>query len=162
MALKQRTKKPVILVLCTGSAIALGDVAHYVDAILVAFYGGEAMGQALFEAIADAADGPLFGRLPVTFYDSTKQLPAFENYSMQGRTYRYFKGKPSYPFGFGLTYNGSHSIRNLRYDARSRSVTGVLRVEGHPREEVVQVYAKGGNMPDGCNKTLVGFVRTEE
>jgi len=161
-ALKQRTGKPVILVLCTGSAIALGDVEKYVDAILVAFYGGEAMGQALFEAIADCSDGALFGRLPVTFYASTAQLPAFEEYSMKNRTYRYFKGNPSYPFGFGLTYNGSHTLRNLRYDARSRCVTGILRVEGHPREEVVQVYAKGGNMPDGCNKTLVGFVRTEE
>ena len=161
-ALKQRTGKPVILVLCTGSAVALGDVEDYVDAILVAFYGGEAMGQALFEAIADCSDGALFGRLPVTFYASTSQLPEFENYSMQGRTYRYFKGTPFYPFGYGMTYNGSHSIRNLRYDPKSRCVTGVLRVEGHPREEVVQVYAKGDNMPDGCKKTLVGFVRTEE
>ena len=98
----------------------------------------------------------------MTFYASTSQLPEFENYSMQGRTYRYFKGTPSYPFGYGMTYNGSHSIRNLRYDPKSRCVTGVLRVEGHPREEVVQVYAKGDNMPDGCKKTLVGFVRTEE
>ncbi len=161
-ALKQRTGKPVILVLCTGSAIALGDVAEHVDAILVAFYGGEAMGQALFETIADCSNGALLGRLPVTFYASTGQLPAFENYSMANRTYRYLKQTPSYPFGFGLTYNGSHSLRNLRYDARSRSVTGILRVEGHPREEVVQVYAKGSNMPDGCEKTLVGFVRTEE
>ena len=161
-ALKQKTGKPVVLVLCTGSAIALGDVENYVDAILVAFYGGEAMGQALFEAICDGADGPLFGRLPVTFYASTLQMPPFDDYSMENRTYRYFKGTPAYPFGFGLTYNGAHSLRNLKYDPRSRCVTGILRVEGHPHEEVVQVYVKGDNMPDGCNKTLVGFVRTEE
>ena len=160
--LKVRTGKPVIAVFCTGSTLALGEIEDYADAILIAFYGGEAMGTALFEAIADAADGPLFGRLPMTFYASTRQLPPFDNYSMHGRTYRYFEGTPAYPFGFGLTYNGSHSLRSLKYNPKSRCVTGILRVEGHPREEVVQVYLKGDNSPDGYNKTLVGFERTEE
>ena len=161
-ALKVRTGKPVIAVFCTGGALALGEIEDYADAILIAWYGGEAMGQALFEAIADAADGALFGRLPVTFYASTLQLPPFDQYSMQNRTYRYFSGHPSYPFGFGLTYNGAHSLRSVRYDAKTRSVTGILRVEGHPHEEVVQVYLKGDRFSDGMNKTLVGFVRTEE
>ena len=161
-AIKVRTGKPVIAVFCTGSALALGEIEDYADAILVAFYGGEAMGQALFEAIADASDGALFGRLPMTFYASTLQLPPFDNYSMRGRTYRYFEGTPSYPFGFGLTYNGAHSLRSIKYNPKTRSVTGILRVEGHPHEEVVQVYLKGDNTPGSFTKTLVGFERTEE
>ena len=161
-ALKVHTGKPVIVVLCTGGALALGEIEDYADAILIAFYGGEAMGTALFEAIADASDGALFGRLPMTFYASTRQLPPFDNYSMRGRTYRYMEGTPAYPFGFGLTYNGSHTLRSLKYNPKTRSVTGILRVEGHPHEEVVQVYLKGDNTPGSFSKTLVGFERTEE
>ena len=160
-ALKERTKRPVIVVLCTGSALAVSDIEPYADAILVGWYGGEAWGQALLEALADCADGPLFGRLPVTFYASTAQLPHFEEYSMKGRTYRYFEGTPSYPFGFGLTYNKSHSLRALKYNPLTRSVTGVLSVEGHPHEEIIQVYLKGDHSSDGLIKTLVGFERTE-
>ena len=161
-ALKQRTGKPVIVVLCTGSAIALGDAADYADAILVAWYGGEEMGRALFEVIADCSDGAIFGRLPVTFYASTSQLPSFGDYAMRGRTYRYMTATPAFPFGYGLTYNSRHELQNLKYDAATRSVTGLLRVEGNPHEEVVQVYLKGDGTAARPLKTLVGFVRIDE
>lgn len=161
-ALKQKTGKPIVLVLCTGSAIALGEVEQYVDAIVVGWYGGETMGEALFEALADCAKEPLFGRLPVSFYASTSQLPPFEDYSMDNRTYRYFSGKVAYPFGYGLTYNTNRTLRSLRYNKQTHSVEGFMSVYGTPYEEVVQVYLKNPNDPKSARKTLVGFTRPGE
>ncbi len=98
----QQLGKPTVLVLLNGSALALNWEAENVPAILEAWYPGQAGGQ----AIADILFGDYnpAGRLPVTFYQSVDQLPDFKDYSMEGRTYRYFKGKPLYPFGHGLSY----------------------------------------------------------
>ena len=84
------TGKPLVVVLTSGSAVAVNDAAEHAAAVLAAWYGGEQIGTAIAETLA-GTNNPA-GRLPVTFYRSVDQLPAFENYSMQGRTYRYFKG----------------------------------------------------------------------
>ena len=94
--------KPVVLVLLNGSALAVNWENDNVDAILEAWYPGQAAGTAIADVLfGDYNPG---GRLPVTFYKSVKDLPAFENYDMKGRTYRYFTGEPLYPFGYGLSY----------------------------------------------------------
>ena len=100
-ALKQAGKK-VIFVNCSGSAVALVPETKSCDAILQAWYPGQAGGT----AVADVLFGDYnpSGKLPVTFYKNTDQLPDFENYDMKGRTYRYMTETPLYPFGYGLSY----------------------------------------------------------
>jgi beta-glucosidase len=95
-------KKPVILILNGGSALDVETLKPYADAILMAWYPGEQGGT----AVADILFGKYSpsGRLPVTFYQSLSDLPAYDNYAMEGRTYRYFKGPVSYPFGYGMSY----------------------------------------------------------
>ena len=97
------TGKPVVVVLTSGSAVAANSAAEHAAAVLAAWYGGEEAGTAIAETLA-GVNNPA-GRLPVTFYKSVDQLPAFTDYAMKGRTYRYFKGEPLYPFGFGLSYS---------------------------------------------------------
>jgi beta-glucosidase len=94
--------KPLIIVVTAGSAVDLTPIAPYADAILLAWYPGEEGGNAL----ADILFGKVApsGRLPVTFYRRTDDLPAYKDYSMKGRTYRYYDGPVQYPFGFGLSY----------------------------------------------------------
>jgi beta-glucosidase len=101
-ALRKGNKKPIVAVVTGGSAIDLSSIEPYVDAIILAWYpgeqGGNALADILFGTISPA------GRLPVTFYQSFEDIPAYDSYSMKGRTYRYFTGKAQYPFGFGLSY----------------------------------------------------------
>jgi beta-glucosidase len=96
------TGKPLIVVLQNGSALAVNWAAEHANAILEAWYPGEEGGTAIAETLA--GDNNPAGRLPLTFYASNDQLPPFADYSMQNRTYRYFTGKPLFPFGFGLSY----------------------------------------------------------
>ena len=96
------TGKPVVLVLLSGSALAVNWANEHIPAIVQAWYPGEEGGTAIAEALF--GDYNPAGRLPVTFYKSVEQLPAFDNYQMDGRTYRFFKGEPLYPFGHGLSY----------------------------------------------------------
>jgi beta-glucosidase len=98
----QATGKPVVFVMMTGSALSVQWEDANLPAIVNAWYGGQAIGT----AVADVLFGDYnpAGRLPVTFYRSVDQLPSFTNYDMDGRTYRYFKGDPLYPFGYGLSY----------------------------------------------------------
>ena len=97
-----KTGKPVILLNMTGSAMDLRYADENVSAIMQVWYpgarGGDVIAKMLFGEIAPS------GKLPITFYQDTNELPAFEDYSMKGRTYRYFEGTPLYPFGYGLTY----------------------------------------------------------
>src|ERR671926_403366 len=136
--------KPVVLVLLSGSALAVNWADANVPAIVQAWYPGEEGGT----AVADVLFGDYnpAGRLPVTFYKSVGQLPPFESYAMDGRTYRFFKGEPLYPFGHGLSYTRfSYSGLNVS-PARvspdapltvSATVENAGRVEG---DEVVQLY----------------------
>jgi beta-glucosidase len=156
--------KPTVLVLLNGSALAVNWAQTHVPAIVEAWYPGQAAGT----AIADVLFGNYNpgGRLPVTFYKSTGDLPAFDNYAMAGRTYRFFKGAPLYPFGFGLSYT-SFAYKNLRTSAdRMRAgdtitvrvdITNTGKIAG---EEVVQLYARHvGSKVDRTNKDLRGFRR---
>ncbi len=154
--LRRRTGKPIVLVLCTGSAIALEEVADDVDAIVVAWYGGEAMGCAVAQALMT---GPMNGRLPVTFYKNSAQLPPFEDYSMQQRTYRYMEEEPLYPFGHGLGY-AKAEIDTLWYDAAARTVGGRLKgcaTDTLNNKVLLQVYLKGYLPGEDANKSLVAF-----
>jgi beta-glucosidase len=101
-AIRAATKKPLAVVLYNGSALSVNWAAKNADAIVDAWYGGEEAGTAIAETLA-GVNNPA-GRLPVTFYTGVSQLPPFEDYSMANRTYRYFKGKPLYSFGYGLSY----------------------------------------------------------
>jgi beta-glucosidase len=96
------TGKPLIVVLQNGSALAVNWAAQHANAILEAWYPGEEGGTAIADTLA--GDNNPSGRLPLTFYSSLSQVPDFTDYSMKGRTYRYFDGKPLYPFGFGMSY----------------------------------------------------------
>jgi beta-glucosidase len=138
------TGKPVTLVLMTGSAVSINWEEESVPSILQAWYGGETAG----EAVADVLFGDYnpAGRLPVTFYRSVNDLPAFDNYNMEGRTYRYFEGEVLYPFGFGLSYT-SFSYDNLILEkseiAQDETITVSVEVTNtgeRDGEEVVQLY----------------------
>lgn len=140
----QALGKPVVLVLLGGSALAVNWANDNVPAIIDAWYPGEEGGT----AIADVLFGDYnpAGRLPVTFYKSVSQLPAFTDYSMQGRTYRYFKGEPLYPFGFGLSYS-TFKYDGLKFSAASvrsgETVTVSVNVTNsgtRAGDEVVQLY----------------------
>ena len=131
--------KPVVLVLMNGSAVAINWAHDHVPAIVEGWYPGQAGGT----AIADALFGDYnpAGRLPVTFYKSVDQLPAFTDYSMKNRTYRFFTGQPLYPFGYGLSYT-SFGYRNLTI-APGKQVRVSVEVEntgGRDGDEVVQLY----------------------
>ena len=140
------TGKPVVLVLTTGSALAV-DWAHAnLPAILVAWYPGQRGGN----AVADVLFGDVnpAGRLPVTFYKASEKLPAFEDYNMQGRTYRYFQGEPLYPFGHGLSYT-RFEYSDLKLDrarvSPDQPVTATVRVRNvgsRAGDEVVQLYLR--------------------
>ena len=97
------TGKPLVVVLMNGSALGVNWAKAHANAIVDAWYSGEEGGAAVAETLSGKTNPA--GRLPVTFYKDVSQLPNFENYSMEGRTYRYFKGEPLYPFGYGLSYS---------------------------------------------------------
>lgn len=111
MKLLQTTGKPVVFVMMTGSALSVEWADSSLPAIVNAWYGGQAIGTALADVLF--GDYNPAGRLPVTFYRSVDQLPSFTDYHMDGRTYRYFKGDPLYPFGYGLSYT-TFKYSNLR------------------------------------------------
>jgi beta-glucosidase len=127
------TGKPLVLVLMNGSALALEDAGQKASAILEAWYPGESGGTAIAETLF--GENNPSGRLPLTFYASSSQLPPFDDYSMKGRTYRYFTGTPLYPFGFGLSYT------RFRYSNGSLSSADVQA--GTPLEASVQVKNAG-------------------
>ena len=136
------TGKPVVVVLLNGSALAVNTAQKGAAAILEAWYGGQEGGAAIANTLA--GDNNPAGRLPVTFYASTEQLPPFDSYAMEGRTYRFFTGKPLYPFGYGLSYStfaySKLTVKKgqdgkLRISARVRNTSGVVG------DEVAQLYA---------------------
>ena len=156
----KKTGKPLVLLLCTGSALGLEEVVDEADAILVAWYGGEDMGSAVAWQMCFPAGRSLFGRLPVTFYRNTRQLPPFDDYAMQGRTYRYMEAEPLFPFGYGLDYS-SFRMGKVNFDPASLTVTATVHADScrMPKgitNPIVQVYLKNPSDPDGPRKQLVG------
>ena len=156
------TGKPLVVVLMNGSALAVNWPSEHANAILEAWYSGEEGGAAIAETLS-GKNNPA-GRLPVTFYRDINQLPNFEDYSMQNRTYRYFEGKPLYPFGYGLSYT------SFTYSDLSLPLTGVA---GDPvaadvtvtnsgkaaGDEVVELYLKFPPVNGAPRIALRGFQR---
>jgi beta-glucosidase len=155
--------KPVVLVLMNGSALAVNWADEKLPAILEAWYPGEEGGTAVAEALAgDFSPG---GRLPVTFYKSLDQLPAFEDYSMAKRTYRYFDGEPLYPFGYGLSYT-SFAYSNPRVDNANVPADGKVTISvdvsnsgAMAGDEVVQLYVTHPGVAGAPLRALTGFQR---
>ena len=154
--------KPTVIVLMAGSAIDLGDAADKADAVLLGWYPGARGGRAVAELLLGKKSPS--GKLPVTFYRNSQldEMPAFTDYAMQGRTYRYFPGEPLYPFGYGLTYGdvavtaaeAEQAGDVIRIRATARNASGV------PTDEVVQVYCQNeGSDNAPRNPRLVGFRR---
>jgi beta-glucosidase len=158
--------KPTVLVLLNGSALAVNWADENVPAILEAWYPGQAAGT----AIADVLFGDYnpAGRLPVTFYRRVEDLPAFEDYSMEGRSYKYFEGEPLYPFGYGLSYT-EFDYGNLDTSTPSITSRGTVTVSvdvtnsgDRAGEEVVQLYVSyPGSQVERPARELSGFTRVE-
>mgnify|MGYP000314906668 FL=1 len=163
-ALKKAGKK-IVFVNFSGSAMALAPEAGNCDAILQAWYPGQAGGT----AVADVLFGDYnpAGRLPITFYKHTEQLPDFEDYSMQGRTYRYMKETPLFPFGYGLSYTTfsygkAQADKNLLNKGDKLSLSIPVKNTGKRNgEEIVQVYIRRPADKEGPAKTLRAFKRVE-
>jgi beta-glucosidase len=157
------TGKPLAVVLMNGSALAVNWINEHANAIVDAWYPGEEGGAAVAETLS-GKNNPA-GRLPVTFYKGVDQLPNFEDYGMANRTYRYFTGKPLYPFGYGLSYTKfsysdltvptqpTHAGQPVGADV---TVTNTGQVAG---DEVVQLYLKFPDVPGAPRIALRGFER---
>jgi len=157
------TGKPLAVVLMNGSALAVNWIDEHANAVLEAWYPGEEGGAAVAETLS-GKNNPA-GRLPVTFYKGVDQLPNFEDYGMANRTYRYFSGKPLYPFGYGLSYT-KFSYSDLSVPAQAVTagqpigadvtVTNTGQVAG---DEVVQLYLKFPSVNGAPRIALRGFQR---
>ena len=155
----KKAGKKVVFVNFSGSAVAIDKESQMADAVLQAWYPGQMGG----EAIADVLYGDYnpAGRLPVTFYKSTADLPDIEDYNMTNRTYRYFKGEALYPFGFGLSYStfnyGAAEIKEAGENFElTIPVTNSSSIDG---DEVVQVYISRPADVDGPSHQLRAFQR---
>ena len=160
----QAAGKPVVFVNCSGSAIAMPWEATNLPAILQAWYPGEQGGR----AVADVLFGDVnpAGRLPVTFYHATADLPAFDDYSMSNRTYRYFKGRPDFAFGHGLSYTkfdyNSPKLNGTNFTANDtiKLTFSLLNAGGWDGDEVAQVYFRHVNSArPQARLALCGFAR---
>ena len=156
-----KTGKPVIFVNCSGSPIAFGSVEGQYDALLQAWYPGQGGSKALADVLfGDFNPG---GKLPVTFYRSNDDLPDFLDYSMENRTYRYFRGQPQYAFGYGLSYTtfgygkGKLSKNAMKANGNVTLTVPVTNTGKVAGDEVVQVYVKALDYPDAPIKSLRGF-----
>lgn len=168
---KRLPDKKIVAVITGGSAIALQDVLASADAVIFAWYPGEQGGKALADILF--GDVNPSGKLPVTFYKSVQDLPAYDDYSMNGRTYKYFTGEVLFPFGFGLSYTTFVQKRPaFTYEMPSEGATfkfdvPVTNTGSRPGEHVIMVYAsKAGRAfrkkeqfaPEGA-KYLIAFKR---
>ncbi|HEV2270422.1 MAG TPA: glycoside hydrolase family 3 C-terminal domain-containing protein [Steroidobacteraceae bacterium] len=155
--------KPLVVVLMNGSALAATWEKEHANAILESWYSGEEGGAAIAATLSGKNDPA--GRLPVTFYEDVNQLPNFEDYSMKGRTYRYFKGEPLWPFGYGLSYT-TFKYRDLTLPespidagaplSAAVKVTNTGKAAG---DEVVQLYLTFPAAPGAPLRALRGFER---
>ena len=159
------TGKPVVFVNCSGSAIAFGSVEGQYDALLQAWYPGQGGAKALADVLF--GDYNPSGKLPITFYRSNDDLPEFTDYSMDNRTYRYFRGQAQYAFGYGLSYT-TFSVGQAKLSAKSMKKNGkvtltvpVTNTGKRTGNEVVQVYVKALDYPEASIKDLRGFQKIE-
>jgi beta-glucosidase len=155
--------KPLIVVLMNGSALSVNWASEHANAILDAWYSGEEGGTAIAQTIA-GVNNPA-GRLPVTFYKGVEQLPPFEDYAMKNRTYRYFAGKPLYPFGYGLSYS-QFSYSNLKLSTDKLNAGDPLSVDADVKnttdregDEVVELYLSFPKSLIAPIRALRGFTR---
>ena len=150
--------KPTVVILMAGSSIDLTEAEEKTDAILLSWYPGALGGRAVADLIF-GNESPS-GKLPVTFYrnEALKEMPDFTDYSMSGRTYKYYQGVPLYPFGYGLSY-GKCSIGDLRADGDSAHVK--VRNDGEAEtDEVIELYLHDEDSPYAPpNPVLCGFRR---
>jgi beta-glucosidase len=159
----QAASKPVILILMSGSALSVNWADDNIPAIVEAWYPGQEGGTAVAGLLA--GDFSPAGRLPITWYKSTDQLPPFEDYSMTRRTYRYFAGEPLYPFGYGLSYT-SFAYSNARVDRDTVPADGTATISvdvGNTGtmtgDEVVQLYVTHPDVVGAPLRALKGVQR---
>ncbi|HET9086261.1 MAG TPA: glycoside hydrolase family 3 C-terminal domain-containing protein [Acidobacteriaceae bacterium] len=157
------TGKPLIVVLMNGSALAVNWAQQHANAILEAWYPGARGGKAIVDTILGKNNPG--GRLPVTFYRSTAQLPAFEDYSMANRTYRYFRGKPLYAYGYGLSYS-SFSLTHFKLSSSELQAGQPITAEAdvtntskRAGDEVAELYVTYPASPTAPIHALAGFSR---
>ena len=160
-ALRQAGKK-IVFVNLSGSAVALADESAACDAVVQGWYLGQEAGT----AIADVLYGDVnpSGKLPVTFYSDDSQLADYESYDMKGRTYRYFDGKPLYPFGHGLSYTDFKISKGRVVKAADGSMEFVASVKNTGKCDgatVIQLYVSKEGDDEGPVKTLRGYKRVE-
>jgi beta-glucosidase len=157
------TGKPLVVVVMSGSAIAVSWAKEHANAILQAWYPGEEGGTAIAETLA--GDNNPAGRLPVTVYEGVEQLPDFTDYSMAHRTYRYFDGEPLFPFGYGLgystfAYSGLELARPALPAGEPLEVEAqVANTSAREGDEVVQVYLTFPKLPGAPRRALRAFTR---
>ena len=159
----QAVGKPVILVLLNGSALAINWEQKNIPAIIETWYPGQAVGEAIASVLVGEYNPG--GRLPVTFYKDVKDLPSFKDYNVSTQTYRYFKGEPLYPFGYGLSYT-SFAYEQIKIDNNHKAgepvkLSVTVKNSGDVAgEEVVQVYVSHLNAPVKVPiRSLAGFQR---
>ncbi len=157
----QATGRPLIVVLMNGSALSVNWANEHANAILEAWYSGEEGGTAIAQTLA-GVNNPS-GRLPVTFYTDVADLPPFEDYSMSNRTYRYFNGKPLYPFGYGLSYS-KFEYSDVKLSSNHLQAGDSLNVDADVKnassrdgDEVVELYLNFPKLPGAPIRALRGF-----
>jgi len=157
------TGKPLVVVMMNGSALAINWAQQHANAIVEAWYPGEGGAQAIAETLSGKNNPG--GRLPITFYASVDQLPAFTDYSMANRTYRYFKGAPLYGFGYGLSYT-TFAYSHLHLSTSALKAGDALTVEADVKnigtragDEVAQIYLTPPHTDVSPNLALAGFTR---
>lgn len=156
--------KPLIVLLGAGSAVNINEILELADAVIMVWYPGEQGGNAAADILFGKANPS--GKLPITFYESVADLPPFDDYSMQGRTYRYMEQAVQFPFGYGLSYSNFH-YASLSADQQYYKNADTIMIKcmvsntaGMDGEEVVQLYAsRHGRSTDEPIKTLVDFKR---
>jgi beta-glucosidase len=159
------TGKPFVVVLMNGSTLDLSWAKEHASAIIEAWYPGQSGGLAIANVISGRTNPA--GRLPLTFYGSVSGLPAFDDYSMKGRTYRYYEGMPVYPFGHGLSYS-TFEYGEVRIEPIAGPPEGGIRVSTSVRntsqrtgEEVTQLYLEPPRFDGAPRHALRGFARLE-
>ncbi|MBR4359589.1 MAG: glycoside hydrolase family 3 C-terminal domain-containing protein [Clostridia bacterium] len=154
--------KPTVICLTAGSAIDLKEAGDMADAVMVCWYPGSQGGKAVADLLLGEASPS--GKLPVTFYrnEQLQEMPAFTDYSLQGRTYRYFEGEPLYPFGYGLTYGDVYvQAASVEKTADGVTVHATVKNDGAmDTEDVVQIYCQNeGSKNAPLHPRLVAFRR---